>query len=198
MQRPIGIIWRGLVDITTRHTTKEKKKKTSLVAGYGRVTVSWGQKLNKRPSVRKRKDGNVEDNHNATLIATSSRWKWIQISPDSFIIIHKVDSERQQLQGAPVNQRPSHFIIQQTTHTHTHNLWPAATTSMSFISHFGWDFLLLLLLYEKVWRSYQQMLNNSDICPSRHSIGLFLQQIKRVLIQIDGAQITRDRIRKKV
>ncbi len=26
MQRPIGIIWRGLVDITTRHTTKEKKK----------------------------------------------------------------------------------------------------------------------------------------------------------------------------
>jgi hypothetical protein len=104
------------------HHEVKKKKRVWWLAGWLVTAASWGQKLNKRPSVRKRKDGNVEDNHNATLIATSSRWKWIQISPDSFIIIHKVDSERQQLQGAPVNQRPSHFIIQQTTHTHTHTI----------------------------------------------------------------------------
>ena len=133
--------------------------------GWLVTAASWGQKLNKRPSVRKRKDGNVEDNHNATLIATSSRWKSIQISLDSFIIIHKVDSERQQLQGAPVNQRPSHFIIQQTTHTQS-----VGCRNDFNVVHFSF---LDEILYEKVWRSYQQMLNNSDICRSRHSIGLF-------------------------
>ena len=159
MQRPIGIIWRGLVDITTRHTTKGK---TSLVAGWLRPRREVKNWITDQ-QWRKRNDGNVEDNRNADCdiqqVKMNSNLSWF------FYYNPQVDSERQQLQGAPVNQRPSHFIIQQTTHTQS-----VGCRNDFNVVHFSF---LDEILYEKVWRSYQQMLNNSDICRSRHSIGLF-------------------------